>query len=57
MSKKEITDKWCDEDDYDSEDGEFGLDSQPIQKSAPKVYKKKEEEKVRPNSSLISVCV
>ena len=57
MSKKEITDKWCDEDDYDSEDGEFGLDSQPIQKSAPKVYKKKEEVKGRPYSSLISVCV
>ena len=28
MSKTDkVTDKWCDEEDYDSEDGEFGLDA------------------------------
>lgn len=52
MSKtedKKVTDKWCDEEDYDSEDGEFGLDAQAPAKVAPKVYKKKEEEKVSSN--------
>lgn len=33
---KKVTDKWADEDDYDSEDGEFGLDSeQPVKRKAP----------------------
>lgn len=26
-TENKITDNWCDEEDYDSEDGEFGLDS------------------------------
>ena len=49
MSKtdQKVTDKWCDEEDYDSEDGEFGLDAQaPVKTSTPKVYQKKEETKV-----------
>jgi len=55
MSKtdQKVTDKWCDEEDYDSEDGEFGLDaSAPVKTTAPKVYKKKEEEKVSPHDII-----
>jgi hypothetical protein len=49
---KKVTDKWCDEEDYDSEDGDFGLDAQQPKKEEKKVYKKKEEEKV--SLSLLS---
>ena len=56
MSKtdQKVTDKWCDEEDYDSEDGEFGLDAQaPVKTSTPKVYQKKEEAKVSAISPIM----
>lgn len=44
---QKVTDKWCDEEDYDSEDGEFGLDAQePVKQNPPKTQKVEEEQKV-----------
>ena len=44
---QKVTDKWCDEEDYDSEDGEFGLDAQaPVKANPPKAQPPREAEKV-----------